>query len=108
PVTRAAVFTCYETGRRYRVTPLAGSFEVIGAEALGVAQRALVLGGDGQPWEIALQETTTAMAPFTSQCTFDEAVAVAGQAFADYVEAVAPWRDERTPAVELAAYVMWS
>jgi hypothetical protein len=108
PVTRAAVFTCYETGRRYRITPLEGSFEVVGAEALGVAQRAVVLGGDGQPWEIALQETTTAAAPFTSQRSFDEAVAAAGQAFTDYVEAIAPWRDERTPAVELAAYVMWS
>lgn len=104
----AAVFTSYETGRRYRITPLAGSFEVTGAEALGVAQRGVVLGADGRPWEIAIQETTTAAAPFVEERTFAEAEAASEATFADYVDTIAPWRDDRTPVVDLAAYVLWS
>ena len=53
PVDGAAVFTSYETGRRYRVTSMTGSIDVVGHGALGVADRAVVLGGDGTPWEAA-------------------------------------------------------
>ena len=44
PIDGSAVFTSYETGRRYRVTSLVGGLEVFGQEALGIAQRAVVLG----------------------------------------------------------------
>ena len=40
--------------------------------------------------------------------TFDEVVAANGRTFTAYVDAIAPWRSQRTPAAELAAYVLWS
>ncbi len=108
PIDGAAVFTSYETGRRYRVTRLNGTLEITGGEALGVAQRAVVAGGDGDDWEIAIQETTTAATPCQPTTTFDDVVVNARAQFAQYLDAVAPWRDERTPAAALAAYVLWS
>ena len=108
PVDGAAVFTSYETGRRYRVTSLTGSVEVVGDGALGVADRAVVLGGDGMPWEVAVQETTSASAPYSSDQDFDDVVATTRSAFATYLEAVAPWRNAAAPAAALAAYVLWS
>jgi hypothetical protein len=43
----AHVFTSYETGRRYRVTVLAGTVtDVFGGQALGGAERGLTLAGD--------------------------------------------------------------
>ncbi|MGZ4474999.1 MAG: amylo-alpha-1,6-glucosidase [Nocardioides sp.] len=108
PLDGAAVFTSYETGQRYRVTRLAGAMEVVGAEALGVAERAIVLGADGEPWEAALEEIGTAATPYTSERGFEEVVAASASAFEDYVEALAPWRTAATPAVTLAAYVLWS
>ena len=106
PGTNAAVFTSYETGRRYRVTPLSGSVLVEGSGALGVRERAVV--ADGGDWELAIEEFTAARAPFTSERTFDEVVAAASANFHEYLEAVAPWRSERTPGAERAAYVLWS
>ena len=108
PVDGAAVFTSYETGRRYRVTPLQGAMSLAGSEALGVAERAVVLGGDGEPWEAAVEEMTSAAEPYRSARTFDDVVADTEANFTGYLQAVAPWRDERTPAAELAAYVLWS
>jgi len=108
PVDGAVVLTSYETGRRYRVTTIAGSLEVTGGEALGAAARSVLLGADGRPWEVAVQETTSAAEPFVVGRTFDEARDAAWTQFEDYVAAVAPWRDASTPAAELAAYVLWS
>lgn len=107
-VDGSAVFTSYETGRRYRVTSLGGAFDVEGGEALGVADRAVVLGADGGPWEATLEEIDAAAAPFVVDRPFDEAVAANARAFVAYVDAIAPWRSERTPAAALAAYVLWS
>jgi hypothetical protein len=108
PVDGSAVFTSYETGRRYRVTSLAGALEVEGGEALGVADRAVVLGGDGAAWEATLEEIDAAAEPLVVTRTFEEVVAANGRTFTAYVDAIAPWRSERTPAAELAAYVLWS
>jgi len=108
PLAGAPTFTSYETGRRYRVTSTCGSIETEGAEALGVASRAVVLGADGSPWEATVEEIGTAAAPVSSRCSFDEVVAASASAFGEFVDAIAPWRDERTPAAELAAYVLWS
>ena len=108
PVDGSAVFTSYETGRRYRVTSLAGSLVVEGDEALGVADRAVLLGADGAAWEATLEEIDAAAAPFAVTRTFDEVVAANSLTFATYLEAIAPWRSERTPAAGLAAYVLWS
>ncbi len=108
PVDDAAVFTSYETGRRYRVTRVAGSLDLTGAGALGAATRDVVLGADGEPWEAAIEETATASPEYRATARFEDVVAASGEAFAQYLEAVAPWRSAETPAAALAAYVLWS
>ncbi len=110
PAAGAHVFTSYETGRRYRVTVLSGAVaEAAGAQALGSGDRGLTLteAADGG-WEIAIEELDTSRPPYTSSAAFDDVVRSARGAFADFVDAVAPWRSSATPAAELAAYVVWS
>ncbi|MFG1885658.1 amylo-alpha-1,6-glucosidase [Micromonospora sp. NPDC049102] len=108
PVDGSLVFTSYETGRRYRVTVLAGALRrTDGVEALGTADRSLDLTGD-EPWEIAIEEYATARRPYATTVTFDQVCRDRSAEFAAFVDAVAPWRDEDTPAAELAAYVLWS
>lgn len=108
PANGEPTFTSYETGLRYRVTTLTGAVEIEGAEALGAATRAVLVGTDGADWELALQEITTAAEPYAPVRDFAATVAAAASAFNEFVTAIAPWRDERTPAAELAAYVLWS
>ncbi|MEV8435892.1 trehalase family glycosidase [Actinosynnema sp. NPDC051121] len=108
PVTSSHVFTSYETGHRYRVTVLSGDAAVVGDSALGTAERAVVVGEDGGEWELVLEELTTARLPFSSSATFTDVVAAARRSFARFVDEVAPWRSDRTPAAELACYVLWS
>ncbi|MEU6779380.1 hypothetical protein ABZ912_09265 [Nonomuraea angiospora] len=105
PVDGSYVFTVYQTGRRYRITLLGGQAEHLGAQALGSAERGLVLGG---AWEIAIEEYETARAPYLSGDAFEQVAKAARAEFDAFVAAVAPWRGERTPAAELAAYVLWS
>jgi hypothetical protein len=108
PVDGSHVFTSYETGRRYRVTVLTGALtERSGIQALGAADRHLTL-PEREPWEIAIEEYRTARAPYPATGTFDEVTAAAAAAFTAYLHGVAPWRSDRTPAAELAAYVLWS
>ncbi len=103
------VFTVYQTGRRYRVTVLAGqAAEHLGEQALGTAERGVVMPGDGEAWQIAIEEYETARAPFQSSHRFSEVVTAARADFERFRDAVAPWRGDRTPAAELAAYVLWS
>ncbi len=112
PVDGSYVFTSYETGRRYRVTLLRGRVEeAIGTQALGSADRHLVLAceaGTEEDWEAAIEELDTARPPFTATSGFDAVTAAAQHSFAAFVDAVAPWRSPDTPAAELAAYVLWS
>lgn len=109
PVDGSHVFTSYETGRRYRVTVLTGRIaQTSGTQALGDADRGLVITGQTQPWEIAIEEYEAARPPYASTSTFDEAATASAAAFTDFLDAVAPWRGDRTPAAELAAYVLWS
>ncbi|WP_416979724.1 amylo-alpha-1,6-glucosidase [Streptomyces sp. T028] len=110
PAAGAHVFTSYETGRRYRVTVLSGTVtDTAGAQALGTADRGVRVAADADgAWEIAVEELDTARTPYTSSATFDEIVESVRGAFADFVDAVAPWRSSATPAAELAAYVVWS
>ncbi|MER7406374.1 trehalase family glycosidase [Streptomyces sp. NPDC000070] len=110
PAADAHVFTSYETGRRYRVTILAGRIaRTAGAQALGSGDRGLALAAaaDGG-WEIAIEELDTARPPYASSAAFGEIAAAARGSFADFVDTVAPWRSSATPAAELAAYVLWS
>ena len=108
PRDGSIVITSYESGQRYRITTLSGTTDVGGAEALGAARRWLTFGADGQPWEIVLQETTTAAAPFQGAESFDEAADATAASFAAYLESVAPWRSDAAPGAALAAYVIWS
>lgn len=109
PVDGAHVFTDYGTGRRYRITVLAGdAVETLGAQALGTAQRGVVLAAGDEQWEIVVEEYDSARAPYRTTGTFDGAAKAAEADFADFADAIAPWRTAETPAAELAAYVIWS
>ncbi|WP_327582894.1 trehalase family glycosidase [Nonomuraea sp. NBC_00507] len=105
PVDGSSVFTVYQTGRRYRITLLSGQAEQLGAQALRTAERGVVLSG---AWEIAIEEYETARAPYASTDPFEQVVKAARAEFDAFAAAVAPWRSDRTPAAELAAYVLWS
>ncbi|MDQ0574371.1 amylo-alpha-1,6-glucosidase [Agromyces albus] len=107
PQDGAAVLTSYETGRRYRVTRLAGEFSVIGAERLGAGERAIEIGADGGEWEIAIEELISEPAPFRPKRSFDDVVAARAAEFAEFADGIAPWRAEH-PGAALAAYVLWS
>ncbi|WP_248963866.1 amylo-alpha-1,6-glucosidase [Sphaerisporangium perillae] len=103
------VFTVYQTGRRYRVTLLEGRVaEYLGAQVLGTAVRGVVMPGDDEPWEIAIEEYEAARAPYTRGNGFEQVVSAAQAEFEAFRDAVGPWRSDRTPAAELAAYVLWS
>ncbi|GHF67247.1 hypothetical protein GCM10018790_51500 [Kitasatospora xanthocidica] len=110
PLDGSYVFTSYETGRRYRITVLAGQeADVQGVEALGEADRGLTVIGDGTgPWETAVEELDSARPPYAPSGTHEQTAGQAGQAFARFADAVTPWRTPDTPAAELAAYVVWS
>ncbi|MEW9531737.1 amylo-alpha-1,6-glucosidase [Microbispora sp. NPDC049125] len=102
------VFTLYQTGRRYRITLLAGRAEPLGSQTLGTAERGVVLTGDGGQWEIAVEEYETARAPYAETKDFEQVAASARAAFEAFRDTVTPWRSDRTPAADLAAYVLWS
>jgi glycogen debranching enzyme len=106
PVTSSHVFTSYETGHRYRVTVLSGHTHTLGEAALGTAERAVTIGEDD--WEIVLEELTTARERLSPRAPFARIVAASRQAFNRFTDAVAPWRGDRTPAAELACYLLWS
>jgi hypothetical protein len=107
PVDGSAVFTSYETGRRYRITTLRGSIAVAGAELLGAGERSVAV--DGDKWEIVIEEYESARAPYNPDAgTFDDAALAVAQEFDQYVDDIAPWRSEHTPAAAAAAYVLWS
>jgi hypothetical protein len=110
PVDGSHVFTSYETGRRYRITVLSGVVaQTSGSQSLGDSDRGITIdAGHDEVWEMALEELDTARRPYVSSGPFSQVVAEAEGAFAQYVDAVAPWRSPRTPAAELAAYVLWS
>ena len=108
PLDDAGLFSSYETGRRYRIRGLRGSLRVEGDGALGVADRAVVLGADDQPWEATLEEVTSGGTTGPGASTFDELVDRVRAEFGVYLDAVAPWRTDETPAATLATYVLWS
>ncbi|WP_030453897.1 amylo-alpha-1,6-glucosidase [Herbidospora cretacea] len=105
PSDGSYVFTLYQTGRRYRITVLRGAAEPAGAQSLGGGERGVTLSGD---WEIAVEEYETARAPYVEADTFEQVVKAARAEFDAFAAAVAPWRDDATPAAELAVYVLWS
>src|SRR5450631_84674 len=109
PVDGSFVFTVYQSGRRYRVTLLAGAaIDVVGDQAVGSSERALTVAQTRGAWEVAIEEFESSRATYTARKSFEEVVQSAKGTFADFVDAVAPWRNVDTPAAELAAYVLWS
>src|SRR5579884_304099 len=109
PVDGAHVFTSYETGRRYRVTVLAGdAAQVTGSQRLGTGERALHLSESSGLWEIAIEEYDSGRAPYHRTASFGQVADAVRVEFDAFVDAVAPWRSSRTPAAQLAAYVLWS
>ena len=106
PTDGSHVFTVYETGRRYRVTVLAGHVTEVGGQTLGSAERGLHL--TGPVWELAIEEYGTARAPYRSDGPYGQVAKAAQAEFDMFLDAVAPWRSPRTPAAALAAYVLWS
>jgi len=70
PVDGAHIFADYGTGRRYRVTLLAGSATATGEEVLGTGERGVTIDGD-EPWEIAIEEFDSARPPYRSSLTFE-------------------------------------
>jgi glycogen debranching enzyme len=106
PGTSCAVFTSYETGRRYRVTPLLGELSVEGDGQLGSIARGVTV--TGRRWEIAIEEFETARHPYRASRTFESLVGFSSRSFRDYLDAIAPWRSDETPGAALAAYVLWS
>ncbi|MPY63196.1 amylo-alpha-1,6-glucosidase [Streptomyces spongiae] len=110
PVEGAHTFTSYETGRRYRITVLSGTVaDVHGTQALGADDRGLTITAEADgSWEVVVEELDSARRPYRSTSTFGEVTEAARRSFAEFVDTVAPWRTDGTPAVELAAYVVWS
>ncbi|WUH22410.1 trehalase family glycosidase [Streptomyces sp. NBC_00448] len=108
PVDGSLQFTSYETGRRYRITPLAGaSLRVSGSEGLAAAPRRLTLTGPGR-WEAAIEEIDSARPTYTPAGDFAHTVTRAETAFHEFAHAVTGRREDRAPTAELAAYVLWS
>ena len=108
PIDGAHVLTSYETGRRCRITVVAGWIaDAIGVEDLGAADRCLTLSA-ASGWEIAIEEYETARPPFDAGRAFDDVALATAREFTAFADSVAPWRNDRTPAAELAAYVLWS
>jgi glycogen debranching enzyme len=107
PLDGSAVLTSYETGRRYRVTPISGEFAIHGSELLGDGERGIVAGADGGAWELSIAEVASEPVSTAQLCSFEDLVAERTREFESFVDAVAPWHTQ-FPAATLAAYVLWS
>ena len=108
PVDGAVVLTSYESGRRYRVTLLEGTWSVTGDQQLGAGARSIAIEpGESGAWEAAVEEFETARPPYSTTVGFDAIVAAVTDEFTHYADQLAPWR---TPAdaAETAAYLLWS
>jgi hypothetical protein len=107
PMDGSAVFTSYESGRRYRVTSITGELQLDGSEALGDSVRAVTASGENG-WEVAVEEFEVARPPYVGVDDFDTLLAKSATAFDDYLSLTAAWRGVDGQAAERAAYVLWS
>lgn len=106
PIDGAAIFTSYETGRRYRVTILSGELIFDGAEALGEKARAVI--ARGNEWELVIEEFETARPPYAQSRSFEDAVSEVQREFDGYASEHTSWNDGTASAAGLAVYVLWS
>ena len=98
PVDGSAVFTSYETGRRYRVTSLAGDLEVHGPR--GTRHRGA--GGRARPTATRTgrrrsRRSTRRPTRLVPHGSFDDAVAAVTSTFGEYVDRIASWRTDADP-----------
>ena len=107
PVDGSTVLSSYETGRRYRMVAQAGQLTSVGVELLGEGPRAVVVAGNGEEWDLLISETLSVAACNPDLRPFEEVVAARVAEFAEFADAVAPWR-AGDPTAGLAAYVLWS
>ena len=109
PVDGAFVLTSYETGRRYRVTDASsGSLAIIGAEALGRADRAdPARRVDGSDWEARSSRPTAGTAQPCRVGPSTNCVDGAEPTSRTTSTRSRP-AHRRTPAAALAAYTLWS
>ena len=107
PIDGSTVFTSYETGRRYRITVLAGRAEVTGDQLLGSGRRSVAIVPDDGAWEAVVEEFETTRPPYTRSGSFDDAVRAVTDEFRAYADRIAPWAAEGDASTR-AAYVLWS
>ncbi|TDT97651.1 glycogen debranching enzyme [Streptomyces sp. 846.5] len=108
PVDGSYQFSSYETGRRYRITLLAGGVgEVVGAEGLAGSDRRLTLHG-APHWEAVLEEMDSARHPYAPAQDFSTTADRARLAFDDFAAGLSTPLAGVAPAADLAAYVLWS
>ena len=107
PIDSSAVFTSYESGRRYRITAVQGELVFEGDAVLGTGIRSVTAVGDAG-WEIAIEEFETSRAPYVAGTSFDELARAAVDAFSEYAQKFAGWRDEEDDTAVRPAYVLWS
>ncbi|MEO8263183.1 MAG: glycogen debranching protein, partial [Pseudolysinimonas sp.] len=107
PIDGSMVFTSYETGRRYRVTVLAGHAKITGDQLLGEGLRSIAVTPEAGGWEAVIEEYETTRPPFVSTDTFDSAAAAVADEFGQYLARVAP-RSTGDDTAAAASYVLWS
>ncbi len=103
------VFTSYETGFRYLVTVLRGRAHMSGDQALGAAERSVLVVGEGPDpdWEIQLREARSGGAGTPDRPEpFDDLQARNQLSYRAFRQAFPALPDQRTG--DLAAYVLWS
>jgi glycogen debranching enzyme len=107
PLDGSFQFSSYETGRRYRITVLAGTADdITGVEGLADTERGLTL--QGSPWEAVVEELDSARRSYRVTHDFTSTADRARSAFEDFAARLADGTASNAPAARLAAYVLWS
>jgi len=100
------VFTSYETGFRYRVISLVGDAALIGSQAMGAADRAVVVPAGQHSWDLELREYRAGAADRRPRPAFGDLVDSNAGAFANFA---GPLVGDTAASTELlACYVLWS
>ncbi len=105
------IFTVYQTGRRYRITLLTGAVTehlgtLVNSAPPNAASRSPATGTAVGDRHRGVRNRARPLHQPTHD--FDQIAEAARRDYRHYLDTVAPWRDDRTPAAELAAYVLWS
>jgi glycogen debranching enzyme len=107
PIDDSAIFTSYESGRRYRITLLSGELVIDGSEVLGEATRAVVARGP-EGWEVAVEEFETARHPYEQRADFQTVSQRSAESFDEFARSLIGSQDGDDVVAQRAAYVIWS